>query len=95
MIRRIAGRDDCGNCYRPFKPFEVVHYLGIDNNSFCAECREKIAPGEEDDVNDTWGGWVPSLYVGTCDDGRENLRQLLNLWNEKYEHYRIEARNVE
>lgn len=56
MIRRIAGRRDCGECYRPFKVFEIVHYLGIDNNSFCAECREKLRPGEKDDPND-YGGW--------------------------------------
>lgn len=43
MIRRIAGRKDCGNCYRLFKSFETVHYLGIDNCSYCAECRENFA----------------------------------------------------
>ncbi|MGG1669945.1 hypothetical protein ACIFOE_04710 [Paenibacillus sp. NRS-1783] len=77
---RIAGRSDCGNCYRPFKLFETVHYLGIDNNSFCADCREKLRPGEKDDPNDR-GGWVPAIYVGLHDEGRDNILQLISLWN--------------
>lgn len=86
-IRRIAGRNDCGNCYRPYKLFETVHYLGIDNNSFCAGCREKLAPGEPDDVNDLFGGWIPSLYVGGYNDGRENILKLIELWNDRLDEY--------
>ncbi|MNN78783.1 hypothetical protein D3C81_1953690 [compost metagenome] len=82
MIRRIAGRKDCGNCYRPFKPFETVHYLGIDNCSYCTECREKLRPGERDDPHDR-GGWVPAIYVGFNDEGRNNILQLIKLWNEE------------
>lgn len=92
MIRRIAGRKDCGNCYRPFNPFETVHYLGIDNCSYCADCREKLRPGEEDDPND-YGGWVPALYVGFHEEGRENILQLIKLWNEKnQEDFNLEHR---
>lgn len=90
MIRRIAGRSNCGNCYRPFKPFETVHYLGIDHDSYCADCREKLRPGEEDDPHD-YGGWVPAIYVGMYDEGRENILQLIELWNEKHgEHHQIQ-----
>jgi len=91
MIKRIAGRKDCGNCYRPFKPFETVHYLGIDNNSFCAACREKIAPGAKDDPKD-YGGWVPSLHIGNGEDGRENIMKLITLWNDKLENFERELR---
>lgn len=80
MIRRIAGRKDCGNCYRLFKVFETVHYLGIDHCSYCADCREKLRPGEEDDPNDH-GGWVPAIYVGFNEEGRDNILQLVRLWN--------------
>lgn len=82
MIKRIAGRKDCGNCFRPFQPFETVHYLGIDNCSYCAECREKLRPGEKDDPHDR-GGWVPSLYVGFNEEGKENILQLIGLWNDE------------
>lgn len=81
MLRRIAGRKDCGNCYRLFKPFETVHYLGIDNCSYCTDCREKLRPEEKDDPHDR-GGWVPSLYVGFNEEGRENILRLIELWNE-------------
>lgn len=90
MIRRIAGRKDCGNCYRPFEPFETAHYLGIDNCSYCAECREKLRPGEKDDTHDR-GGWVPAIYVGFGNEGRENILQLIKLWNEEnQESYNLE-----
>ncbi|MED4600104.1 hypothetical protein P9314_05190 [Paenibacillus validus] len=90
MIRRIAGRKDCGNCYRLFKPFETVHYLGIDNCSYCAECREKLRPGEKDDPHDH-GGWVPALYIGFNEEGRNNILQLIKLWNEEnQESYNLE-----
>jgi len=81
QIKRIAKRKDCGNCYRLFKTFETVHYLGIDNNSYCAECREKLRPGEPDDLRDH-GGWVPALYVGMHEEGRDNILLLIKLWNE-------------
>ncbi|MBJ6361760.1 hypothetical protein ACFOQM_10735 [Paenibacillus sp. GCM10012307] len=82
MIRRIAGRKNCGNCFRDFKVFETVHYLGIDNDSYCANCREKLRPGEKDDPNDH-GGWVPALYVGSQEEGQNNILELIKLWNEK------------
>lgn len=90
MFRRIAGREDCGHCYRKFLPFEIVFYLGIDNNSFCAACRELLRPGEKDDPRDG-GGWVPAIYVGRCEDGHNNILQLIELWNkslgdEDYSH---------
>lgn len=80
-LRRITTKQTCGNCYRPFKPFETVHYLGIDNDSYCATCREKLRPGEPDDEND-YGGWVPSLFVGNYHEARNNILELINLWNE-------------
>lgn len=82
MLRRIAGRKECGNCYRPFEPFETVHFLGIDNCSYCAECRKKLRPGEKDDLI-AMGGWVPALYVGFNEEGRKNILRLIELWNEE------------
>lgn len=81
LIRRLARRTDCGECGRPFQTFEVVHYLGIDNNTFCSNCRWKLAPGKPDDLHDL-GGWVPSLYVGRSDEGRDNILQVIKLWND-------------
>lgn len=82
MLRRITTKRDCGQCYRPFKPFETVHYLGIDNNSFCSKCREKIEPGVPDDENDL-GGWIPTLYVGEISKGKDNILKLIELWNQQ------------
>lgn len=93
-VRRICGRKDCGNCYRPFETFEITHYLGIDNNSFCKECREKLRPGEPDDKRDM-GGWVKGIYLGFPDeDMRQNILHLINLHNENVEssRYRIEVK---
>lgn len=73
---RIAGRSDCGQCFEPFKPFQTVYYLPIDHNSFCNVCRDKIEsrfPGSD---------WVPSLFVGTGEDGAENIKELIKVWNE-------------
>lgn len=84
MLRRITTKRDCGQCYRSFKSFETVHYLGIDNNSFCAECREKIALGKPDDPHHM-GGWVPTLFVGGYSEARGNILQLIELWNNSLE----------
>lgn len=87
-VKRIAGRKDCGNCYRPFEPFEITNYLGIDNNSFCTACRNKIAPGAPDDKNDLYGGWVKSIYIGNHDDDkRYNVLRLIELYNESLMTY--------
>lgn len=91
MINRLARRDDCGECGRPFYPFEIVHYLGIDNNTFCAQCRWKLAPGKPDDP-DNLGGWVPSLHVGRFEEGRKNILQLIQLWNASLDDLDYELR---
>ncbi|MEB8638329.1 hypothetical protein P4H32_32395, partial [Bacillus cereus] len=54
------------------------------------KCREKLRPGEQDDPHDH-GGWVPALYIGFNEEGRNNLLQLIKLWNEEnQETYNLE-----
>lgn len=91
MLRRITTKRDCGQCNRPFKPFETVHYFGIENNSFCAECREKIDPGKPDDQNDS-GGWIQTLFVGGYSEGRDNILQLIEVWNRHLDEHDHERR---
>lgn len=86
LVNRLAKRDDCGECGRKFQPFEVVHYLGIDNNTFCSSCRWKLDPDKTDDY-DNLGGWVPSLYIGTHEEGKDNILQLIKLWNDSLDKY--------
>lgn len=85
MIQRIAGRSDCGECGTPFKTFETVHYLVIDNNSFCSECRNKLDPRGRSE-------WISSLYVGRSEEGRANILQVIKLWNESLDKYDYELR---
>lgn len=83
MIKKLARRDDCGECSKKFQLFETVYYLDIDSDTYCSDCRRKINLGKPDD-------WVPSLYVGTSEEGRENILRLIKLWNESmYEEFQI------
>lgn len=86
MIRRMTNLTKCGQCGRKFTLFEMVHYLGIDNNCFCADCREQISPKEPDDLNNQ-GGWVPTLCIGERSEARNNLLYLIQLYNSRLEDW--------